>query len=275
MATFQEHVENEAETSTRGIGGIDLTFGHGVPIVSPVKGRISSVRNSPVSGKTTTIQYGFTEVLLAHQEELLIEPGTEVDRYTVIGREGATGTGSSGTSHVHLSVIGNAVFHDYNHNRTVGSAVKIFPSWNFVLDPDRLTSDGNPLVENPWNPAVDYDTPYLEFVEKHVRPSFARIYKNYKDTPPQYCIRNLSREPSMGSINCLWKQYEKIKYEGGPLEKELEIIRITVREAGKLIKLTSPYIDHTNSNIIRHVISRNPRHKDLILKYYDRFLKSA
>lgn len=79
----------------------------------------------------------------------------------------------------------------------------------------------------------------------------------------------------MGSINCLWKQYEKIKYEGGPLEKELEIIRITVREAGKLIKLTSPYIDHTNSNIIRHVISRNPRHKDLILKYYDRFLKSA
>ena len=48
-----------------------------------------------------------------------------------------------------------------------------------------------------------------------------------------------------------------------------------VEKAGGMIKLTSPYLDHKNPAAIRYMIERNPQHKDLILKYYGKFLRAA
>ena len=59
---------------------------------------------------------------------------------------------------------------------------------------------------------------------------------------------------------------------GFDLRKRLEVVFDDVREAGTMIKLTSPYINPDDSNVILAAMARNPEREALIRAFYHRFL---
>ena len=306
---FQRHLDREELFGIFGIGGIDLTFGYGVPLLNPCPGRVREARFFTIPGNATTIEYGIIGVELTHQLVTYVQRYQNVDRNDIIGREGMSGEGGHGISHVHITVTGNAIlcadekrrFPDRTHSRNYlepdrlegrygpGGQIPGTPyHWNFVLNPDKLTPDGKPLHESFWNPldpSQDYDTPYLNFVQDKIFGGLQGIASRLKTKSSvearilgEGIGRKLTANPLYEIINGLWILYETelkertINDRGYGFKIRLESFFDDVREAGSLIKLTSPYIDPKNPQTILYMIQQNPQHEPLIRAYYDRFL---
>ncbi len=322
-ADFDTHIDSERRYGKFDMGGVDVTFGDGAPLLCPVNGKIKTAREFRNSGKNTKIDYGIVQIIIAHQKDMFVGPFHKADvnfREMVIGRQGKSGSGAT-RSHVHVTVYGNAVLCadkerrlPYSHNYLKRDGVRgrfgeiphrispyylggeldsdrpmrTRPSayfWNFVLGPDRLTPDGRPLYESYCDPAIDYDSPYLSFVQSRiVAPlhDIAADLEQKKDpAEKKFAVRlkqQIEHWPLYDVINRLWILYEMgLKQRsagqmGFDLRKRLEVVFDDVREAGTMIKLTSPYINPDDSNVILAAMARNPEREALIRAFYHRFL---
>ena len=322
-ANFAMHVNNEKKTGKFNMGGVDLTFGHGAPLLSPVNGAIVSAREFPNSGKNTKMDYGLIRLTMSHQKDLFVQSFQRQDRNfrdVVIGRQGQSGRGAT-VSHVHITVYGNAVLcadkerrlehgHNFLERDSVGGRFGLIPErisdyfvgvgidrrksrrkpitpyyWNFIIDPDRLTPNGAPLYKSFRDPAVDYDTPYVNFVNDRVVGGLRDLASEWKKRPTEddrsfgaYLSNQLKHWPLYTIINTLWILNEMaLKKQaagkrGLDLRKRLEVVFDDVREAASLIKLTCPYINPDNPNGIEIAMMQNPEREDLIRAFYGRFL---
>ena len=320
---FDLHINNERLFGKFDMGGIDITFGDGAPLLGPANGIVKSAREFRNSGKNTKIDYGIVQIVIAHQKDLFVEPAQKAAvnlRDMVIGRQGNTGTGAT-RSHVHITVYGNAVLcadkkrrmscgHSYlkgdgargrfgripkqiaPYYTNGGSAADRrarngrYPYfWNFVLDPDGLTPDGKPLYESYRDPATDYDTPYLDFVQNRIVGGLQDIASEWeqKADPEESQFGSqlkmqVEHWPLYKTINRLWVLYEvalkkqAAGQKGHDLRKRLEVVFDDVREAGSMIKLTSPYIKPAAPEVILSAMDRNPERVELIRGYYGRYL---
>ncbi len=322
-ADFAMHVSNEARTGKFDMGGVDLTFGDGAPLLSPVNGKIVSAREFPTSGKNTKIDYGLIRLTISHQKDLFVEPGQSQGhnlRDVIIGRQGKSGRGAT-VSHVHITVYGNAVLcadkerrlkhsHNFLERDSAGGRFGQIPErisddyvgvgiakknsrrtritpyyWNFILDPDHLTPNGDPLYKSFRDPAVDYDTPYLSFVDNRVVGGLRELASEWARKPAEadrkfaaYLNNQIKHWPLYTIINTLWVLNEMALknrtagQRGFDLRMRLETLFDDVREAATLIKLTSPYIKPNDPNMVLSAMDRNPEREELIRGYYGRFL---
>ncbi len=84
--------------------------------------------------------------------------------------------------------------------------------------------------------------------------------------------------PLYKTINRLWVLYEVALKDldagrkGYDLRKRLEVLFDDVREAGSMIKLTSPYIKPADPDVILSAMDLNPERVELIRGYYGRYL---
>jgi hypothetical protein len=322
-ANFDMHVNNERRTGKFNMGGVDLTFGDGSPLLSPVNGIIASAREFPNSGKNTKIDYGVIRITLSHQRDLFVDGSqnhTRNLRDVIIGRQGKSGSGAT-RSHLHITVYGNAVLcadaerrlrhsHNFLERDSVRGRFGVVPKkisddysgvgirakkarstpmspyyWNFILDPDRLTPNGDPLHMSFRDSAVDYDTPYLRFVESRVVGGLKDLASEWQRRPAEEDRRfgaNLNNQvkhwPLYTLINTLWILNEMALKEraagqrGFDLRKRLEAIFDDVREAADLIKITCPYINPDRPSDIETAMTRNPERVALVRAFYGRFL---
>jgi hypothetical protein len=320
---FDLHLNNELLFGKFDMGGIDITFGDGAPLLGPANGIVKTAREFRNSGKNTKIDYGIVQIVIAHQKALFVEPAQKADvnlRDMVIGRQGNTGARAN-RSHVHITVYGNAVLcadkerrmscaHSYLKGDGVSGRFGRIPKqiapyytnagsaadrrrrngrypyfWNFVLDPDGLTPDGKPLYESYRDPATDYDTPYLDFVQDRIVGGLQDIASEWerKADPEEsqfgsYLKKQVEHRPLYKTINRLWVLYEvalkdrDAGRQGFDLRKRLEVLFDDVREAGSMIKLTSPYIKPGDPDVILSAMDRNPERVELIRDYYGRYL---
>ncbi len=322
-ADFAMHVTNEGRTGKFNMGGVDLNFGHGAPLLSPANGIIVSARQFRNSGKNTKIDYGLVRITISHQRDLFVDPYQGHDqnlRDVIIGRQGKSGSGAR-VSHVHITVYGNAVLcadkerrlsHSHNFlepdgvrgrfglvparisddyvgvgiNGSKSRPTRVSPYyWNFILDPDHLTPNGDPLHKSFRDPAVDYDTPYLSFVDNRIVGGLRDLASEWERRPAEADRKfgaNLNNQikhwPLYTIINTLWVLNEMALknrtagQRGFDLRTRLEALFDDVREAAALIKLTCPYINPDNPNVIETAMIRNPEREDLVRAFYGRFL---
>jgi hypothetical protein len=322
-ADFDMHVNNERLNGRFNMGGVDLTFGDGAPLLSPANGIIVSAGEFPNSGKNTKIDYGLVRITISHQRDQFVE-GFQRHKHNlrdvIIGRQGKSGRGAT-ASHVHITVYGNAVLcadkerrlrrsHHFLEPGSVRGRFGRVPErisdyyiglgtdpnesrprrnspyhWNFILDPDHLTPNGGPLYKSFRDPAVDYDTPYLRFVDNRIVGGLRDLASEWKRRPADedrrfgaYLNDQVNHWPLFATINTLWILNEMAlanRTPGQPgfdLGKRLEVVFDDVREAAALIKLTCPYINPDDPNVIETALARNPGREQLIRAFYGRFL---
>lgn len=274
-ADFRAHLGQFKRIGELNQGGVDLTMAHGAPLVSPVAGRVRDVKNHPHSGNVVQIEAGVLWFVMAHLDQVFVSPGDEVDRETIIGTEGRTGKGARRISHVHLSVFGYGGLHDLGSEKE-----KHYPRQGFVLDPDKLTTNGKTLINSPWTMPTDLDTPYQDYVRNELAADIEKLEQKWRlkvlkqvigdDFDAVRLYRNLHR---------LWildtKFLAKEPKSNQPVARlrgEVATIIRKSRVGANMINMTSPYINHQSPATIRRVIDKNPDHQALIQKYYQPFL---
>ncbi len=275
---FAAHIR-EIESGGRNVAGSDYAFLHGIPVTSPVAGKVRYVQDFKygTAAKGVVIEYGIVDIQISHLERLLVGRGDALDRNTCIGTQGkntATG-GKAAVSHLHMSVYGCGAFYDYRQTLRTGGRSRAY----FLLNPDRLTPRRGPrlnLTDSPWDGETDYDTPYLAYVDAHVRAGLARVARNYPNQPLARSIGRWLRSRSLAeTLRRAWDGHQRDRQPGSALAREIESVFEHVKTAGGLLKLTSPYIDHTNAKTILRVAAANPEPaRSLILdpRFYGRYV---
>lgn len=274
-ADFELLLHAKTVSGAENIGGVDLHFAEGAPLLAIAPGYVYAVGRSDYGGNVTRIDYGTVVYEYAHQLETFVKPRQRVERGMIIGREGRTGINAGEHSHVHVTVAGSAAFNDHRYRRFGPKYEEhaIAEMMNYVLDPDRLTG-GGPLVESPWNPAVNYDAVYTKFVDGVIVPALLRIADGDgipKSTAGYVKRRARAKALLNQAVNRLWQwRYD----DAGPARlfrgttAQLDLLFLAMRTAGKLIRLTSPYIDPGDDRALAAVAKANPQHVDLLHEYY-------
>ena len=275
---FATHIK-EIERGGRNVAGSDYTFAHGIPVASPVGGKVRYVQDFKhgTAGKSVVIEYGIVDIQIAHLERLFVGRGESLDRSTCIGTQGknAAAEGKAAVSHLHMSVFGCGAFYDYRQIQPGGSRSNAF----FLLNPDRLIPDRNArsiLTDRPWDGRTDYDTPYLDYVDAHVRRGLERLTRDFPNDRLAASIGRWLKSRSLAAtLRRVWITHQQTRQPGSAFARRIESIFEHVRKAGELLMLTSPYIDHTNPQTILKVADANPEPaRSLILdaRFYGRFL---
>ena len=174
-----------------------------------------------------------------------------------------------------MSAYSCGAFYDYRQTQQAGVRSHAY----FVLNPDGLTPGRNAkaiLTDYPWDGRTDYDTPYLDYVDAHVRAGLERLARNYANFRLGRSIGRWLRTRSLAeALRRAWIRQQQYRQPGSVLAREIEKVFEHVRNAGKLLRLTSSYIDHTNPQTILRVAEVNPEPlRSLILdpRFYGRFL---
>ena len=256
--------------------GVDITFGDGVPLVSPVAGEIVRVDSRPGDGTRVFIEAGIVGVLMTHLNHVYVRGGQRVDRSMVLGRQGATGALARGKSHTHLSVAGNALVHDvsqtrFRSHRHPDGTFTPLAQLNYLLDPDGLTADGGPLLHAYWH-GEDFDTPYEERLAA-IEAAIERLVRDHGSSDVTVAIQ--AAAPLLTDrINALVEAVAERQREHAQdaVARAAQAVFDAVHAARDALVLTSIFIDPGSAEMIRFYKARNPRHHGLIGAYYDRFL---
>ena len=276
VGDFATHVR-EIESGGRNVAGSDYAFAHGIPVAAPIGGRVAYVQDfkNGTAGKTVVIEYGIVDVQIAHLERLFVGRGDALDRSTCIGTQGKNSAvgGKAAVSHLHISVYGCGAFYDYRQVPPGGNRHRAF----YLLNPDALTPRRDPreiLTDCPWDGEADHDTPYLDYVDTHVRGGLERLVRDFPDHElARFIGRSLKSRSLAETLRRVWIKHERRADDA--LTRRFEGIFAHVREAGRLLTLTSPYFDHTNPRTILKVADANPEPaRSLILdpRFYGRYV---
>ncbi len=276
---FATHVR-EIEAGGRNVAGSDYAFAHGIPVAAPIGGRVAYVVDfkNGTAGKTVVIEYGIVDIQIAHLESLFVGRGDTLDRSTCIGTQGKNPAvnGKAAVSHLHISVYGCGAFYDYRQLAPGDNRKRAF----YLLNPDALTprrAAREILTDCPWDGEADYDTPYLDFVDTHVRGGLERVARDFPDDElARFIGRSLKSRTLAETLRRVWIKFQRRADDA--LTHRFELIFAHVKGAGRLLKLTSPYFDHTSPRTILKVANANPEPaRSLILdpKFYGRYLPTG
>ena len=283
-ADFDLHIK-EWERHGRNIGGVDTSFKprkspHGPPVVSPVKGVVVDAYNYDNTGNTIIIEYSLVRIQLMHLERIFIPQGEniriEVERGQVLGLEGNSGSIARGQEpHTQLSISGvtleRGLTYHYDHKSRFEKFEDKWKVWRTVTNPARLAPDRRgPVHKFPYKYKLDgedYDTPYLNASAK-VRSGLEKLAEDFGNTE---IGKNVSawlkqNRPIPIIINYAVGMYPKVTDKA--LRTTLTDIFADVKEAFRLLKLTSIYIDHINPNVIAEAVKANSNIVDYLRPYY-------
>ncbi|MBI2653919.1 hypothetical protein HYX02_03845 [Candidatus Woesearchaeota archaeon] len=267
-ADFYVHIL-DWEKNRRNIGGVDTKFKprkppHGAPVVSPVRGVVVQVDNFII------VEYGIVRIKLDHLEKILIPKGkdirVEVKRGQILGLEG---------DHTQLSVSGvtleRGLTYDYDYLDRFERNEDRWKVWRTVVNPARLAIDKvGPVHKFPFKYKLDgedYDTPYLNASAK-VKSGLEKLAEDFGNTEIGRSIGASLKgnRPIPIIINYAVGMYPKVTDKA--LRTTLTDIFADVKEAFRLLKLTSIYIDHVNPDVIAEAVKANSNIVDYLRPYY-------
>jgi hypothetical protein len=173
--------------------GLNIHLEKRAPLHALARGAAFFMDELSGSGKRVYVDLGLFYAHYAHLDEIRVTRGQAVDRNTIIGLEGNTGTHARGVVHLAVTLFGNALIqNDINYvtgETSRGPRVTYFPQTEipdmplrvyFLVDPDRMTANGKQLVDAPWDGKADYDAPYEQAVRK-VKESYAALLPLVRD----------------------------------------------------------------------------------------------